>query len=604
TDSRALPEDYIPTCKQALANLNGGLAPLARKAIDQGWVHPNKRIFNNAQISDHFAIIPTITEPRDLDEMEAKIFDMIARRFIAVFYPAAEIDVTTRLSTIAGHAFKTEGKVIIAPGWYEVYNKTTTNGDADATTLPPITAADGQPPKAKTIKAESRAETTKPPPRYTEATLLSAMEGAGKLITDEDFAEAMKERGLGTPATRADIIDGLINQKYVERLQRDLAPTTKAEQILQFLAEVKAEQLTSPAMTGGWEYKLRQMEHGRHTRAAFMQEIIDQTVGIVDRIRNFNEDASFIKQCDFVSPTDNKPMMETLRGYKSQDGDLMAYKIIGGRRIDESEVRELVTKGEVGPLDGFVSVKTGNRFSAKLRIVLNEKTGKKKVELDLGNKVDVNELTPFWTDPKSGAELCEAATNYVLRERGPEGWKIAFQIGRHMCQKPITREHVLQLVTAGKTELIKAFISKRGRPFDAFLLRQGARIAWEFPPREKKEKNADGSPAKTRKPKTLPDFSKALKLGESRVHSGGEIFQTDDAFVVRKPGTEGSDRVVFEVKRQICQKDIPQEEVLRLLETGRTELIEGFVSKRGSKFSAYLVLSKTKTKADFEFPPR
>jgi DNA topoisomerase-3 len=599
TDSRALPEDYMPTCREALANLQGDLGTHARKVLEQGWVHPNKRIFNNAQISDHFAIIPTTSAPSTLDEMEAKIFDMIARRFVAVFYPSAEIDVTTRISTAAGHAFKTEGKVVTSPGWYAVYNKTTPNGDESQGNLPPLTAADGQPPKAKTLKADLIEESTKPPARYNEATLLSAMEGAGKLLNDEELAEAMKERGLGTPATRADIIDGLINQKYVERSQKDLIPTVKAEQILQFLAAVKAEQLTSPAMTGEWEFKLRQIEHGKYTRENFMKEIVEQTRGIVERVKGFEEDNSVQKTCDFISPTDGKPMIETLRGYKSQDGEFMVYKIIGGRKIEEAEVSELVTKGEIGPLDGFVSSKTGNRFHAKLHLVKDEKTGKLKAALDLGNKVDVNELQPFWTDPKSGAELCEAATNYVLREREGDTWKSAFQIGRLMCQKAITREDVTRLISEGKTDLIKGFISKKGRPFDAYLLRQGARISWEFPPRERKAK--DGSAIKTRKPKEPLDFTKARRVGESRMHGGAELYQTDDSYVVRKPDT---DRAAFQMKRVICQYEVPEEEVLRLLDGGRTELISEFVSKRGSKFGAYLVLSKNKAKADFEFPPR
>ena len=264
TDSRALPEDYIPTVNQALGNLAGDLAVHAQKALAAGWLRPNKRIFNNAQISDHFAIIPTITEPKPLEDMEAKIFDMIARRFVAVFYPSAEFDITTRLSVVAGHTFKTEGKVLTNPGWLAVYGKTTVDDDAaDSKALPAMAPGDGG--RAATAEALLHSEATRPPPRYTEATLLSAMEGAGKLVEDEELAEAMKERGLGTPATRADTIDGLINSKYMERAQRELIPTAKAEQILQFLAAVKAEEITSPAMTGEWEFKLRQIEHGKFT---------------------------------------------------------------------------------------------------------------------------------------------------------------------------------------------------------------------------------------------------------------------------------------------------------------------------------------------------
>ncbi|MGI8481454.1 MAG: DNA topoisomerase, partial [Chthoniobacterales bacterium] len=603
TDSRALQEDYIPTCREALAGLSGDLGKHGRFALEQGWVRPNKRIFNNAQISDHFAIIPTTTEPKNLDEMESRVYDMIARRFVAAFFPAAEFDITTRISTVpAGHEFKTEGKVLTSSGWLAVYGKTTADDSTDSKALPGLTPADNA--QAKTISAELQSEATKPPPRYTEATLLSAMEGAGKLVDDESMAEAMKERGLGTPATRADTIDGLINQKYIERNQRELIPTTKAESLLQFLAAVRADALTKPDMTGEWEYKLRQMEHGKFPRRAFMAEIVEVTKGIVERTKNFEEDDSNSRVTDIISPSDGKPMVETLRGYKSQDGALMIYKVMSGRKIEEDEARQLVAAGEIGPLDGFVSAKTGNRFPSKIKIVDDEKNpGRKKAELDFGNKVDVNGLVPFWTHPKTGAELCEAPTSYVLREREGDGWKEIFKVGRIMCQKEVTREQAVQLVERGKTDLIEKFISKKGRPFDAFLLRQGAKITWEFPPRKPREgasKNGKGTPRKAKPPL---DLAKAVKLSESKVHNG-ELYQTEDAFVVAKAQAGGPPRVVFELKRNLCGKEITAEEVERLVEMGKTGLIEGFVSKRGSNFSAYLKLAKDKNKAEFEFPPR
>jgi DNA topoisomerase-3 len=600
TDSRALPEDYIATCRETLSKLSGDLGKHGHSVLEHGWLRPNKRIFNNAQISDHFAIIPTTTEPKNLDEMEAKVYDMIARRFVAAFLPSAEFDVTTRTSTVApGHDFKTEGKVLTAAGWLAVYGRTTVD-DGTSKALPALMPEDNA--QAKTIAAEIHAETTKPPPRYTEATLLSAMEGAGKLVDDESMAEAMKERGLGTPATRADTIDGLINQKYLERQQRELVPTTKAESLIHFLAAVKADALTKPDMTGEWEYKLRQMEHGKFPRDAFMSEIVEVTKGIVDRTKNFEEDETTSRETDIISPTDGKPMIETLRGYKSQDGTLMIYKVMSGRKIEEEEVRQLVAAGEIGPLDGFVSAKTGNRFPSKIKIVDDEKNpGSKKAELDFGNKVDLETLTPFWTDPESGAELCEAPTSYILRQREGDGWKEVFKVGRLMCQKPVTREQAIQLVERGKTDLIEGFVSKKGRPFDAFLLRQGPKINWEFPPRKPREgKNGKGAP---RKQKAPLDLAKAVKLSESKVHDG-DLYQTADAFVVAKPQADGSPRVVFELKRNLCGKEIPAEEAERLVEMGKTGLIEGFVSKRGSSFSAYLKLAKDKKKAEFEFPPR
>jgi len=602
TDSRALPEDYLPTCGEVLKNLSGGLTPHAQKVLAEGWLRPNKKIFNNAQISDHFAIIPTAQEAKNLDEMEAKVYDMIARRFVAAFYPAAEFDVTTRSSTVApGHVFKTEGKVLTAPGWLAVYGRATVDDDSpDSKALPALTAADQA--TARTAEATLHAETTKPPPRYNEATLLSAMEGAGKLVEDEDMAEAMKERGLGTPATRADTIDGLINQKYMERGQRELIPTAKAEQLIQFLGAVKADALTQPAMTGEWEFKLRQMEQNKFSRAKFMDEVIDQTKGIIERVKGFEEDDSIARVTDILSPTDGKPLRETLRGYKSQDGEFMIYKVIGGRKMEEAEVRALVTAGQVGPLDGFVSAKTRNRFSALLRLVKDAEKGKWLAQYDFGDKVDLGTLEPYWTDPKTGAGLCEAGSSHVLRERDPDQpgtWKQSFRVGRLMCQKAITREHAIQLVTEGKTGLIQGFISKKGRPFDAFIKKEGARIAWEFPPRAPKL-DKDGNPV-ARKTKAPPDLSQAEKIGDSKAFKG-EMLVAGDSYYVRRP--EQDNRIVFTMKRHICQKEIPPDELVNLLENGRTNLLEGLVSKRGSTFSAFLVLSKNRTKADFEFPPR
>ena len=500
TDSRALPEDYIPTVRQALTNLQGDLAGHANKVLEEQWLRPNKRIFNNAQISDHFAIIPTVTEPKPLEDMEAKIFDMIARRFVAVFFPPAEFDITTRISAVAGHQFKTEGKVLTAPGWLAVYGKTTVDDDSpDSKALPALAAADGTPPQAKTVDSQLHRESTKPPPRYTEATLLSAMEGAGKLVEDEELAEAMKERGLGTPATRADTIDGLINQRYVERAQRELIPTAKAEQVIQFLGAVKAEQLTSPAMTGEWEFKLRQMEHGKFPRTKFMDEVADQTRGIIERVKAFEEDESVARVTEILSPTDGKPLKETLRGYKSQDGELMVYKVIGGRKMAESEVQDILGKGQIGPLDGFRSAKSGKAYSAVLRYNKEEK----KVEFVFDGqrdangamKIDFTGLQPVAPAPVKfgeGAQIYETAQSYVVRkiENGED--KILAKCSRRILSRDIPREQFVKLLETGKTDLLEKFWSQRTRrPFSAFLaLKEDGNTAFEFAPRAPKDPNA------------------------------------------------------------------------------------------------------------------
>jgi len=510
TDSRALPEDYIPTCRQTLANLRGDLAAHAARVLESGWLAPNKRIFNNSQISDHFAIIPTDQEHKLLDEMEAKVYDMIARRFVAVFHPSAEFDITTRLSTVAGHGFKTEGKVLTSPGWLAVYGKTTVeDGSPDSKALPALDPADGSPARARTVAAELHAEATKPPPRYTEATLLSAMEGAGKLVEDEELAEAMKERGLGTPATRAETIDGLINARYLERQQRELVPTPKAEQILQFLAAVKAEEITSPDMTGEWEFKLRQMEHGKFPREKFMAEVIDTTKGIVKRVKNFEEDDSAARTTDIISPTDGKPLIETLRGYKSRDGELMIYKVIGNRKMDESEVRDLLAKGQIGPLDGFRS-KAGKPFSAVLRYNKEEKKAEfvfdGQRDASGAIKIDFAGLLPVADAPAArfgaDAKVYETPQSYVVRrvENGED--KIMARCSRRILSRDIPREQFMKMLETGKTDLLDKFWSMRTRrPFNAFLaLKEDGSTAFEFAPRPPRDPNAPSRGRKPRKP--------------------------------------------------------------------------------------------------------
>src|SRR4030095_1606311 len=270
TDSRYLPEDHIDPAKSVMAGIdNPQLAPHARKALDSDWIRPNKRIFNNAKVSDHFAIVPTGTAPKNLTEPEQKIFDMVSRRFVAVFFPAAQFEVTTRITTVEQEKFKTDGKVIVDPGWMIVYGRQADNGDENEKSVCPIRAGES----ARTESIEIKESQTKPPPRYTEATLLSAMEGAGKLVEDEERREAMRERGLGTPATRAQVIEGLLFEGYIARQGRDLHVTAKGISLITLLRASDAATLTKPELTGDWEAKLRAIEHGKLSRPEFMDEI-------------------------------------------------------------------------------------------------------------------------------------------------------------------------------------------------------------------------------------------------------------------------------------------------------------------------------------------
>ena len=231
TDSKHLPEDYINTVRATIDGIAEGngvarsLAPHAKTISKNGWVKPNKRIFDNKKVSDHFAIIPTLQIPKELSEAEAKLYDLVVKRFLAIFFPSAEYRMTTRTTTVQSHQFKTEGKVLVSPGWLAVYGR---EAQEDDETL--VAVVEGE--SVRTEEVNAIALVTKPPARYNEGTLLSAMEHAGKLVDDDEFAQAMAARGLGTPATRASIIEGLLNETYLRRDGRDLVPTATTRQLM------------------------------------------------------------------------------------------------------------------------------------------------------------------------------------------------------------------------------------------------------------------------------------------------------------------------------------------------------------------------------------
>ena len=263
TDSRCLPEDYVDTVKETIGALGqANYGSIANDILKNDWVHGgNKKMFNNAKISDHFAIIPTLKPaPSTLKEQELKVYDLVVKRFLAVFYPSAEFLVTTRITRVEGEPFKTEGKVLVKPGWLAVYGRDQSNKE-DAGHLVPVT--EGESVNASEVNVEAKA--TRPPARYTEATLLSAMEHAGKRVDDEELREAMSEKGLGTPATRASIIEELIRHKYMVREMRELIPTAQAFSLITLLMALEVDALSRPELTGDWEFKLKEIERGIST---------------------------------------------------------------------------------------------------------------------------------------------------------------------------------------------------------------------------------------------------------------------------------------------------------------------------------------------------
>ena len=481
TDSRYLPEDYLDTVKKTLGcQGNWKYGQFATMALSKKYVKPNRRIFDNGKISDHHAIIPTTLLPKNLSEPELKIYQMVVQRFIAVFFPPAVYQNSRRLSVVKQETFLTEGKILEVPGWRAIYLSDSQKGTDSS--LAPIDL------KAKTTckKVERNDKETAPPPRFNEATLLSAMENSGKLVEDEELAEAMRERGLGTPATRAAIIEKLIHEKYVVREGKDLTPTGKAFELLAMLEAMQIDVLASPEMTGEWEYKLNQILKGEFTRDQFMKEIRDLTRQIIDRVRNFESDE--VRPEAPFSPVNGVRFFSSPTAFISEDEKISIRKILGGRLLAQDEVVALINGETIGPFSDFRS-KKGKNFTASVRL-LNKKIDfifpDSNADLDI-EAIKKGEILGISPVDKTPVYTCPAS--YMSESALDGDSKKGLRISKIILDREIHPEHIQQMLENGRTELIKGFISKRKKPFDAYLvLAKNGKVSFEFPPRESKRK--------------------------------------------------------------------------------------------------------------------
>ena len=541
TDSRHLPEDYLPVVKETFGMLADSgmkhLAPHALTALNNNYIKPSKRVFDNAKVSDHFAIIPTLQAPSGLSDAEQKLYDLVVRRFMAVFFPSAEYQVTTRITSAAGHSFKSEGKVLVKPGWLAIYGKEAEDelapGEGSSKMLVPVQAGE----KVQTQSVEPKGLKTRPPARYSEATLLSAMEGAGKLIEDDELREAMHEKGLGTPATRSSIIEGLIAEKYMLREGRELIPTAKAFQLMTLLRGLGVEELSKPELTGEWEYKLAEMEHGRLSRDAFMREIAEMTERIVRKAKEYDRDTVPGDYATLATPCPNcgGVVKENYRRYactgKSGDGEGCGFsfgKTPAGRTFEVAEVEQFLRDKRIGPLDGFRS-KAGWPFVAEIALKYSEEEKNWKLEFDFGNEdesetgelVDFADKESLGACPKCGGAVYDHGKNYVCEKSVPTAAQPTpscdFKSGQIILQQPVEREQMSKLLATGKTDMLDKFVSMRTRrPFKAMLAwdAEAGKVNFEFapskfPPRKTAAKSAAAPAAKKAVAKTKTATPKA-----------------------------------------------------------------------------------------------
>ncbi|MEY4884652.1 MAG: hypothetical protein RIS34_2506 [Pseudomonadota bacterium] len=511
TDSRALPEDYVPVVKQTFEMLADSgmkhLAPHAATALKGGYIKPTKRVFDNAKVSDHFAIIPTLQAPSGLSEAEQKVYDLVVRRFMAVFFPSAEYQITTRISAVASHSFKTEGKVLVKPGWLAIYGKEAQDEAKDGDDKSPgnlVPVKPGEQVRADAV--DPKGLKTRPPARYSEATLLGAMEGAGKTVEDDELREAMQEKGLGTPATRAATIEGLIAEKYMLREGRELIPTAKAFQLMTLLRGLGVEELSKAELTGEWEYKLNQMEHGKLSRESFMADIATMTERMVKKAKEYDRDTIPGDYATLTSPCPNCGgiVKENYRRYTctgktgAEEGCGFSFgKTPAGRTFEVAEVEQFLRDKKIGPLDGFRS-KAGWPFTAEMVIKFDEETKNYKLEFDFGDDKkgeETGELIDFSAQQslgacrKCGGAVYEHGKNYVCEKSVPTLAQPTpscdFKSGQIILQQPIVREQMSKLLESGKTDLLDKFVSMRTRRgFKAMLAWDAAagKVNFEFAP--------------------------------------------------------------------------------------------------------------------------
>lgn len=519
SDSKALPKDYRGVVDEILRQF-AVAGPFQHEAAallsSEAGLQNTRRTFDDSKVSDHFAIIPTGKIPHAaLSSDDGRLFELVTRRFLATFYPAAVWNRVERTTEAASHFFRSRSRTLATPGWRAVVGQTQQEDQMLAPLAPGRDSVEGI--EVRTNGAESQADETRPPPRISEARLLSLMEGAGRDAEDENIAEAMRDKGIGTVATRADVIENLIQKGYLMRLGKGLRPTVKGVRLIDVLKRIHIDRLASPELTGELEFQLREVEKGRRSDAQFMKDIQEYTIQIVDRAVSFDyadlyPDEDSLGTCPCGK---GKPVYERAWFYRcleepglerDEDCPFRIWKDKSGRYLDPSTVRTLLEKRQTAVLDGF-STRDGRIYKGVLRLedleITLESTGSS--EDDRASSVpeyDIDERPLAACPMGCGSEVIETATHFRCRagmeleaeidalpadqrrerKRDKEAPKpCPMTLPRTVCKREITRHEGERYVAEKRTEPLTDFISRYGRPFAATLfLKENGRHGFEF----------------------------------------------------------------------------------------------------------------------------
>jgi DNA topoisomerase-3 len=520
TDSRYLPGDYGPTVAEMIDKLraHGTLGGIAKIVRDEGPQNLDK-LLDDTKVSDHFAIVPTGTLPEDgLRGDDEKVYELVVRQFFAALMGAAtwatveriaEVDLPATRSLPAEIAkFRATARNLEDPGFHRALGT-----KEDGSSLPPLVPGNDSPTGVgvDALEFTEEAKQTKPPGRYSEAQLLRMMETAGQHLADEELVEAMQGHGLGTPATRAETIEGLIRKGYCRRVDGKLGATSKAMRLMDIIERAHVDQLASPKLTGEWEFALSEVEHGHLTRADMLKRLAKFTTDVTSTLSTFEHASLYAHDASLgVCPSCGEgQVVETAWGYtctlntaKDSSCDFIIWKDRGGRYVDRLLAATLVRDRRAGPISGFID-RSGRSQDGTLILERNpEKENRWTLRIEYGDRAPgsnsgVEEvLGPLCDDPTDPAvKILETTRRYLSAPLYEKLVKSGPLLPRFICQREIQPEEALPYFGAeGKTDFLDGFTSKFNKPFSARLVREeNGKHKFEFRAREGQPATADGA---------------------------------------------------------------------------------------------------------------
>lgn len=588
TDSKYIMSSQVAELPQLLNAVKTPVYSEFVEDIVSRNIPTSKRFVDDKKVSDHYAIIPTkkmlnLNDVKDeynnkkelvaTKEDIIKVYDLIVRRFLSVFYPDAIYEKTEIVTEVAGETFKTNGRILVDPGWEVVYgkeiNESEEENENDEKTLPPI--EQGETNTVTDTKLLSKQ--TKPKPHYNDQTIGTAMENAKDYVEEDELKEEMKEAGagLGTPATRAQIIENLVARKYITRKGKQLIATDLAVKLI----EIAPDRLKTPEVTAEWEQQLRLIEKEEVHKDDFYKKIIQFVEEEIEELKNKTINVVFESQADGnvvgECPKCGQPIVEFPKGFacKTSNKEHTCFRVWKGllnKTITTNQMKQMLTKGETS-IKGF-KMKDGRTFDAKIKI---------KAELDGVEFIRPETKEIDMVCPKCGGKVFDRETFIHCENNTREN--PCFSLPKEFGHKKLSMKVLKDLATKGKTELIDGFKSKdKKKTFPAYLKYENGRLEYEFPERKPIERKETGAKCPS---------------------CGGDIVEMEKMFGCSNYSAKNCK---FTVWKNIGGKEMTIELIQEVLEKKETEKLDGFVSKgTGKPYKAKLVWNPKKKTIEMSF---